>query len=248
ERSTSYIPNEEDYPEDCFIDFDFRLVDIFERMKKANQKIEDLVIEEFYKIKEDLGHRPSRVEMFTYMEDDLYSNIKKKTKINIFRDYLGFMEDINENTVKENLLKDTIGSEFINFIETTSMSKTYKIPVLLAFYNGGNMKLKIDDEDLYKAFKEFYNKGSNKVDLLKDKSTANFITWEKKQYINLARKNPVHFLCKSSSEFFTTDGEYVCLNRNLEKYIDNKDFIKNVKDAIEFRTKEYYKTRFSKRE
>ena len=39
--------------------------------------------------------------------------------------------------------------------------------------------------------------------------------------IKLARKNPVHFLCKSSSEFFYLDG-----------------------DAIDFRTKEYYKNRF----
>ena len=63
ESSRSLIPNEEYYPEECFVDFDFRLVDIFERMKKANQKIEDLVIEEFYKIKQDLGHRPSRVDI-----------------------------------------------------------------------------------------------------------------------------------------------------------------------------------------
>ena len=54
EKSANYLPQEEDYPEDCFIDFDFRLIDIFERMKKANQKLEDMVIEEFYKIKADL--------------------------------------------------------------------------------------------------------------------------------------------------------------------------------------------------
>lgn len=241
ESNTTTIPSEEDYPEDCFIDFDFRLIDIFEKIKKANQKIEDKIIEEYYRIKEYLGHTPLRTEMFTYMDEDLYNNIKKKSKLNIFRDYISFLVKINEY---KDTLKDNLGHEFIKFIETTSMSKTYKLPVLLAFYNNGNMKLKINDEDLYKSFKEFYSKGSNGVDMLKDKSTSKFKTWDKKEYVNLARKNPVHFLCKSSSEFFYLHGDYVCLNKELEKFFNNEEFINSVKDAIDFRTKEYYKNRF----
>ncbi len=241
ESNITTIPSEEDYPEDCFIDFDFRLIDIFEKIKKANQKIEDKIIEEYYRIKEYLGHTPLRTEMFTYMDEDLYSNLKKKSKLNIFRDYISFLNKINEC---ESNLKDSLGYEFIKFIETTSMSKTYKLPVLLAFYNNGNMKLKINDEDLYKSFKEFYSKGSNGVDMLKDKSTSKFKTWDKKEYVKLARKNPVHFLCKSSSEFFYLDGDYVCLNKELEKFFNNEEFINSVKDAIDFRTKEYYKNRF----
>ena len=241
ESNITTIPSEEDYPEDCFIDFDFRLIDIFDRIKKATQKIEDKIVEEFFRIKEYLGHTPSRTDMFTYMDEDLYINIKKKSKLNIFRDYISFLVKINEY---EDTLKDTLGHEFIKFIETTSMSKTYKLPVLLAFYNNGNMKLKINDEDLYKSFKEFYSKGSNGVDMLKDKSTSKFKTWDKKEYVKLARKNPVHFLCKSSSEFFYLDGDYVCLNKELEKFFNNEEFINSVKDAIDFRTKEYYKNRF----
>lgn len=241
ESNTTTIPSEEDYPEDCFIDFDFRLIDIFDRIKKATQKIEDKIVEEFFRIKEYLGHTPSRTDMFTYMDEDLYINIKKKSKLNIFRDYISFLVKINEY---EDTLKDTLGHEFIKFIETTSMSKTYKLPVLLAFYNNGNMKLKINDEDLYKSFKEFYSKGSNGVDMLKDKSTSKFKTWDKKEYVKLARKNPVHFLCKSSSEFFYLDGDYVCLNNDLDEFFNNKEFINSVKDAIDFRTKEYYKNRF----
>ena len=38
ESNITTIPSEEDYPEDCFIDFDFRLIDIFEKINKANQK------------------------------------------------------------------------------------------------------------------------------------------------------------------------------------------------------------------
>ena len=243
-NTSGFIPNEEDYPEDCFVDFDFRLVDIFEKMNKANQKLEDFILEEYFKIKEDLGHIPSRVEMFTYMDDDLYINMKKKSKVNIFKDYTKFLNHNNEVNEKESSLVNTFAHDFIKFIENTSMSKTYKIPVFLAFYNNGKMKLEIDDEDLYRTFKEFYSKGSNKVDMLKDKSTAKFETWEKKEFVSLARKNPVHFLCKTNSEFFTMEGDKICLNEGLREYLSNDVFIKNVKDAIDFRTKEYYKNRF----
>ena len=98
-------------------------------MSSANQKLEDLVIDEFYRIKEDLGHVLSRVEMFTYIDE-------------------------------ENLV-DIFTYDFIKFIENTRMSKTYKMSVFLAFYNSGDMKLEINDNDLYKSFKEFFSKGSN---------------------------------------------------------------------------------------
>ena len=245
DKTTGFILKEEDYPEDCFIDFDFRLVDLFEKMNKANQKLEDAILEEFYRIKIDLGHVPSRVEMFTYMDEDLYYNMKKKSKINIFKDYTKFLKDNNEISEMEYELIGTFAHDFIKFIENTSMSKTYKIPVILAFYNNGKMKLEIVDKDLYRSFKDFYSKGSNGVDMLKDKSIAKFKTWTEKDYISLARKNPVYFLCKSSSEFFTIEGDNVCLNKGLYRFLDNHIFKKHIKDAIDFRAKEYYKTRFS---
>ena len=73
--------------------------------------------------------------MFTYMDEDLYINIKSKSKFNIFKDYIKFIKGINEHSIDEENLVDTFTYDFIKFIENTSMSKTYKMPVLLAFYN-----------------------------------------------------------------------------------------------------------------
>ena len=247
DKTTGFILKEEDYPEDCFIDFDFRLVDLFEKMNKANQKLEDAILEEFYRIKIDLGHAPSRVEMFTYMDEDLYYNMKKKSKVNIFKNYIKFLNDNNETNYDESEILNTLAHEFINLIENTSMTKVPKIPLLLAFYNEGKMKLEIDNEDIYKSFKSFYNSGCNAIDMLKDKSTKNFKTWTEKQYISFARKNPIHFFCKSSSEFFTLNDEKVYLNKGLQQYLNNHIFINHVKDAIDFRQKEYYKNRFDKK-
>ena len=59
------LPCEEDYPEDCLVDFQLEIIDVFIRQARVEQKIMDLIKEEYYRIKEDLNHRPSRLEMFT---------------------------------------------------------------------------------------------------------------------------------------------------------------------------------------
>ena len=47
------LPKDSEYPEDCFVHIDFRLIDIFKKMSEQTKKIEDKVIEEFYRIKDD---------------------------------------------------------------------------------------------------------------------------------------------------------------------------------------------------
>ncbi|WP_243124576.1 DEAD/DEAH box helicase family protein [Clostridium sp. AWRP] len=237
------IPDEEEYPEDCFVDFDFRLVDIFKKMEQQGKRLQDIIKEEFYRIKEDLGHRPTRVEFITYIENDIYNRIKNVSDKNPFRNYLGFLKDIEELQQNEDELMGTKAEEFINMIESTSMSKTYKMPVLLAFYNDGNLKLSIDEEDIYNSFKNFYAKGSNAVDLLNQKSTKGFKNWDKKQWYKLAKDNPLKFLAKTENEFFYFDKEDYCLNENLEEFKANEAFVKHFKDAVDFRTREYYKNR-----
>lgn len=233
-----------EFPEDCIIDFDFRLVDIFKSLAKKEMKIKDIIKEQYFVIKEDLGHRPSRVEFLTYMDEEIYENIKSKAKINPFKDYINFLAENNELKEEKELYNST-GKEFINLIENTSMSKTYKMPVLLAFYNNGNVKIEITEEDIYKSFYDFYNQGSNKVDMLKDKGTKDFETWDKNKYIDLAKKNPIKFLLKTHGDFFIEKEGYVLsLREELKEIIKDDAFKEHMKDAIDLRVKTYYKHRF----
>lgn len=129
-------------------------------------------------------------------------------------------------------------------IETTSMSKSYKISVFLAFYNNGNIKMKINEENVYNSFYEFYHKGSNKVDVLRHKSTADFEKWGKKEYVKLAKDNPVKFLIKTHGEFFEKDANAVIgLCDELREYIKDKYFVDEVIDSVEYRKVGYYEER-----
>ncbi|WP_418921779.1 DEAD/DEAH box helicase family protein [Clostridium aestuarii] len=237
------MPKEENYPEDCTIDFQWQLIDIFKRQEQASQKIQDLILQDYYRVKETVKHRPLRLEMFTYIDDDLYDNIRRKSKLNIFKNYFKFLKENNELREEEKALFGTFGEDFINMIEKTSMAKTYKMPILFAFYNNGNMKLKINDDDVYKSFKEFYEKGSNGMDMLKTKNTANYKQWGKKEYVKLAKDNPIKFLAKTHGDFFYIEGEEFCLNERLGEFKDNDAFLENFRDAVEMRVREYYRNR-----
>ena len=247
-HASEVLRNDSLLPEDCFIDFDFQLIDLFEKMERSLLRIEDQVSEEYERVKHELGHRPSRVEFFTFMNESTYLLIKSKAKLNPFKNYLAFLQKQNDLTEEEKTLMGTPASEFLMMIEKTSLSKTYKLPTFLAFLQNGSLQLQIDDDDLYRAFLDFYSKGSNGVDLLRDKGTANFKEWGKKEYVKLARKNPVHFLCQSESDFFSKDDQFVYLHANLKSYQNHPEFIAHVKDAIDLRTQEFYKTRLEKLE
>lgn len=236
-----------EFPEECIVDFDFRIIDIFKKQAEREMKVKDKVKEQFEVVSQMLGYRPSRVELFTYIDDEVYQNIRSKA-MNPFSNYLEYIKENDKLTHDEEILYNSRGREFINMIETTSMSKTYKMPVLLAFYNYGDIKMEISEDDIYKSFYNFYRKGSNKVDMLKDKGTREFETWDKKKYVSLANNNPIKFLLKTHGEFFKEKEQcLIALQDDLKDIISNEAFKKHMKDSIDFRVESYYKNRFFNR-
>lgn len=234
-----------EYPQDCFIDFDFQLVDLFKVQASQELKIKDRIIFEFKSVKGTLNHRPSRVELFLKMDDAIYTAMKKNSKYNIFKDYITFLSDNNELIDGEKSIVGTRVHEFLKTIETTKMTKSYKIPIFLAFYNNGKIKMEINDDDVYKSMYDFYNEPTNGVDMLKDKATEDFKVWNEKKYVSLAKRMPIKHLNNTNGEFFIKkDGCALALSDYLKDFIKSERFIEHFKDIIEYRTLYYYKTRF----
>ncbi len=234
-----------EYPNDCFIDFDFQLVDLFKLQASQELKVKDKIIFEYNSVKDTLGHRPSRVELFLKMDDAVFNAMKKISKLNLFRDYITFLSDNNELMDDEKSIVGSRAHEFLKTLETTSMTKSYKMPILRAFYNDGDIKMEIIDDDVYRSMLEFYSDSSNGVDMLKDNATKDYKTWDKRKYVSLAKRNPIKFLNKSAGEFFIKkDGCALALSGDLKEFIEEESFIEHFKDIIEYRTLYYYKTRF----
>ena len=85
--------------------------------------------------------------------------------------------------------------------------------------------------------------------MLRDKSTSNFMDWNKKKYVSLAKNNPIKFLIKTHGDFFKEkEGCLIALQDDLKEIINNDAFKKHMKDTIDFRVESYYKNRFLNKE
>ena len=235
----------EELPDDCIVDFDMRLIDLFTEMDKKHLKIKEQIVKEYFRIKENLGHRPSRMDLFTYMDDDIYQFTISHPKDNVFKNYLGFLKETGEIDESESFLVDGIAKEFLNVLETTNMTKVYKMPVLMTFYNNGNMRLNVTDEQLLVSWKAFFNQNGNWKDLDKNMSYEKYKSISDKAHLKKILAMPVHFLQESGKGFFVKrDGFAISLKSELERYIGNPTFVEQVKDIVEYRVMDYYQRRY----
>ena len=133
-----------DFPLDCVVDFDMRLIDLFKEMACRKETRRERIQGEYFRIKELLGGKvPTRMDLFTYMDEEIYQLCMKTPNENPFNHYLDFLGDLDQLTDKEWKLFQGTGKEFLHELETTSMSKSYKMPILLAFFNDGQVKMGI---------------------------------------------------------------------------------------------------------
>ncbi|MFG6344960.1 MAG: DEAD/DEAH box helicase family protein [Lachnospiraceae bacterium] len=238
-----------EYPDDCIVDFDMRLIDLFKELEKKSLSVKEQIKQEFYRVKELLdGKVPSRIELFTYMDDDIYQYCMKHAKENPFRRYMEFLNEMHELSVDEEVVYSGIGREFLSLIETTDMQKVYKMPILYSFYNDGDIRLAVKDEDVLAAWKTFFDNGTNWKDFAADASYADYKAMTDKQHLSKAKSMPIKFLKASGKGFFIEkDGYAIAIRDDLEEIIRNDAFKKHMKDILEYRTMDYYRRRYEEK-
>ena len=249
EKNEYYNPADRSaFPDDCLIDFDMKLIDLFSEMDKKHLKIKDQIRNEYYRVKEFLGRIPSRMDLFTYMDDDIYRVAITHSKDNPFKRYLDFRKELGELSEGENILYSGIGREFINLIENTNMSKVYKMPVLMAFYNHGNIRSQVSEEELLDSWKEFFSTGTNWKDLDTGITYEKYCSISDKEHIKKILQMPVHFLQESGKGFFVKkEGTALALKEDLTDVILQPAFGEQMKDVIEYRAMDYYRRRYEEK-
>lgn len=235
-----------EFPDECMVDFDLRLVDLFREMEKRKQTIRDHIQEEYLRVKELLEKVPDRMELFTYMDDNVYELCIGHSSENPFRRYLEFLEEMGDLSPEEYRVYHGIGREFLKVLETTNMQKSYKMPILEAFYNDGDVRLAVTDEEVLYSWKKFFSKGTNWRDWDDVASYEDYKKISDREHLNKAKKMPIHFLKKSGKEFFVERKGYaLALREELKDVIQEDAFRKHMKDIIEYRTMEYYRRRYT---
>lgn len=237
--------NTGDYPDDCLVDFDLELIDLFAEMEKKQTKLRDLIKKEYVRVKDYIGHRPSRLELFTYMDDEVYSRAIANSKENPFKRYIDFLNAMDELTTDEQKLYDSVGREFINLLETTNMSKVYKMPVLMAFCDDSQVKMSVSEDELLKAWKKFFGNGVNWKDLDSELTYDKFLKISDKEHIKKIKSMPVHFLLESGKGFFVEkEGAVIAISEQLTDVVQELGFVAQMKDVIEYRVMDYYRRRY----
>lgn len=240
---------ETEYPDDCIVDFDMRLIELFQELDRKSLTMKQRIRQEYYRVKELLeGKVPTRMELFTYMEDEIYQYCMTHAKENPFRRYLEYLHDLQELSPEEEQLYAGIGREFVSLMETTDMQKVYKMPILYSLYNHGEIRMAVTEQEVLASWREFFDTGTNWKDFEPDITHEAYKNMTDRQHLSKAKTMPIHYLKASGKGFFIDkEGFAIALREDLQPYIHNESLARHMKDILEYRTMEYYRRRYTEK-
>ena len=119
------------------------------------------------------------------------------------------------------------------------------MPILYSFYNAGNIKLAVTDEEVLKSWKAFFDTGTNWKDFSKDISYEEYKKMTDKQHLSKAKTMPIKYLKTSEKSFFIEkEGYAIAIREELKSALGNEALKRHMKDVLEYRTMEYYRRRY----
>ena len=119
------------------------------------------------------------------------------------------------------------------------------MPILMAFYNHGNVRMEVSEDQLLTNWKEFFSTGTNWKDLDTDLTYESFCSIPDKAHLKKIMQMPVHFLERSGKGFFVKrQGSALALCEELRHVITQPEFARQMKDVIDYRTMDYYQRRY----
>ena len=171
-KGTSYPDIQ--YPDGCQVNFDFRLIDLFDEMRK-HDPLQKRMKDEFYRLRTELKRCPTRVDLFEGSDIELTHFMQDDG-------WLGFLKQVDEMTVEEEVWFNNEVKDFLREIERTGMVKSYKIPTLLCFVEKDTWIMNVTVERLNKVWADYYQKPIHAKDMLRDKIQKNGEHGEKMNY------------------------------------------------------------------
>lgn len=223
------------YPPGCLVQFDFRLLDLFEEMAKRDP-LKQRKRDDFYRLRDTLGRRPWRY--------DVYEGSDIPMRHYLRNGWLRFLQSVDSLTDEEESWLGSPAEEFLKELEKTSMTKSYKVPTIDSFIAAdGSMSLTVPLTQVGERFQNFYVTSKVHQQDLTDKSNRDWSTWTLKQFTSLVKRNPIRFL--SRGEFFHFDeiNQVFSLDSSLEPYA-GPTLASHIKDILKYRVTNYFAKRY----
>lgn len=237
-KMTSPIDADFNLPSGCSANFDFKLIDYFEKIKNQKDNLQEKIKLDFLQVKELLQKRPNMMDIYTYGEIPVHTYLQK------YKTWKKFLESVNElNEEEKNFTERSVN--FLQFLEKTAMTKSYKIPLLLSLFDEKVVEKRALNE-IGEAYEKFYSDELHGKDLNNKKHTE-WKNWSSKNFEDLARENPIYFLTNENKniDFFDYSDGFFNLNYELYKEIkNNKSLFENILDRLEYRKVNYFRRKY----
>ena len=233
------LPHEIEPPPGCTLNFDFRLIDLFVEMRKQDP-IAQRVRDEFVRLAARLGRRPGRLDFFEGTDFDLDDSTVRRQ---VFRDggWLGFLKQVSSLKPEEAPWIGSPAQDFLAVVETTSMSRSYKVPTLMAFLVDGRWRTEVAVEGIVPTWRSYYFSGGRGKDLERFLNGSRLDEVSDKNLAGHIRKNPVHFTSKTHGRFFgfDQDRDVFFLQPEIHPWLDHC-LAHHFMDILNLRTAQYF--------
>lgn len=224
-----------DYPDNCVVHFDFRLLDLFEEMA-ARDPLKKRMVDEYFRLKEEPKRRPDRLDVFEGSDIPFREYVKEG--------WLRFLHELDELTDEEGAWLDTPAEGFLRDLEKTSMTKSYKIPAVSSFLTDGSIVQVVPLHEVGEQFKVFLLESPVHQKDMQDKGSRNWQNWKDEKFAEVMRKNPIHFLSKQGKYYHYDEINRVFyLDDSIKGYLGSL-MAKHVKDILTWRKINYFRKRF----
>lgn len=117
-------------PSNCELNLDLQVVNLLKEMAKKRSPRKEKLLDDYFELKHDLGRRP------TYLELHLKGHSDSSQYRQEFNSYVGFLNWANELIEEEKVVFESYENWLVE-VEKTSMSKSYKMVLLLAMLQRG---------------------------------------------------------------------------------------------------------------
>ncbi|MGL5582925.1 MAG: DEAD/DEAH box helicase family protein, partial [Cetobacterium sp.] len=114
-------------PEGCTANFDFKIIEHFENEEKKRDPLHQKMIQDYLNVKEYLRKTPTIMDIYTFGEYPVSLYIKE------YDSWYNFLKTINDLNEKE-LQFTQKAIDFLKLLDTTKMTKSYKIPLFLSLF------------------------------------------------------------------------------------------------------------------
>ena len=168
------------YPPGCLVQFDFRLINLFEEMAKRDP-LQKRMRDDFVRLKDRLGRRPWRFDMYEGSDIPMRNYLQEG--------WLQFLGSVDALTDEEKTWLGKPVEEFLKELEKTSMTKSYKIPTINSLItDDNNLSMSVPLDIVGERFQEYYVTSKQHQQDLHDRSNRDWAQWTLRQFTSLARE------------------------------------------------------------